>query len=104
MLEILMELGLSEEMAEKVILAIEKYEEEKADANEDTDEEIKEEALPEGEETEAEKEEEKPEIPPMGEADDDIPTREEFEKMGYLARLELAKVNPEAYDRLKNGR
>lgn len=100
MLEILMELGLSEEMAEKVILAIEKYEEEKAEANE----EIKEEALPEGEETEAEKEEEKPEIPPMGEADDDIPTREEFEKMGYLARLELAKVNPEAYDRLKNGR
>ena len=101
MLEILMELGLTEEMAEKVISAIEKYEEEKADVEK---EEIKEETLPEGEETEAEKEEEKPEIPPMGEADDDIPSKEEFEKMGYLARLELAKVNPEAYDRLKNGR
>ena len=101
MLEILMELGLSEEMAKKVISAIEKYEEEKAEVEK---KEIKEETLPEGEETEAEKEEEKPEIPPMGEADDDIPSREEFEKMGYLARLELAKVNPEAYDRLKNGR
>ena len=100
MLEILMELGLTEEMAEKVISAIEKYEEEKADSE-------TEEILPEGEKKEAEAEEEKeekPEIPPMGEADDDIPSKEEFEKMGYLARLELAKVNPEAYDRLKNGR
>lgn len=99
MLEILIELGLSEEMAEKVISALEKYEEENKEnvENEENNEndEVK---------NAEEKKEEKPEIPPMGKAEEDIPSKEEFEKMGYLARLELAKVNPEAYDRLKNGR
>ena len=86
MLEILMELGLTEEMALKVISAFEEFEKEKKEVEEE------------------EKIEEKPELSPMGKAEEDIPSKEEFEKMGYLARVELAKTKPELYDKLKNGR
>lgn len=80
MIEKLKEIGLSEETAEKVIELLKSL------------------AAEENEKNEGEKEE----IPPMGKTDEFIPTKEEFAKMGYLARLELANNNPDMYNRLKN--
>ena len=105
MLEILMEMGLSEEMAKKVIEAFDKFLAENAEKkDEKTEEKTEEKKENEEEKADGEKSEkkEKAKIPPVGKTDENIPSKQEFEKMGYLARLELAKKNPEAYDRLKN--
>lgn len=86
MLEILTGLGLSEEMAQKIIETL------KTEGFYKAEEENKEEK----------NDEKKLETPPVGKVCDDIPSKEEFEKMGYMARLELAKTNPGLYERLKN--
>ena len=92
MLDKLKELGIEGELAEKVIELF-AQEEEKPEEKEGPEE--KPEEKPE------KKPEKKPEIPPMGAACELLPGKEEFAKMGYLARLELAKKNPEVYDRLR---
>ena len=105
MLEILKELGLSEEMAKKVMEAFDKFLAENAEKEEEKGNEQQEKENADVKKTQNEEKEEKKEkakIPPVGKADEDIPSKQEFEKMGYLARLELAKKNPEAYERLKS--
>lgn len=114
MLEILMELGLNEEEAQKVISAFDAYFEEKekkkkeeeakkqADIKDEDDARIEKDEGNEPEEKGADNKKKKASIAPMGKAEEDIPTKEEFEKMGYLARLELAKANPKLYEKLKN--
>lgn len=103
MLEILKELGLSEEMAKKVMEAFDKFLAENAEKEEEKGNEKQENAdVKKTQNEEKEEKKEKAKIPPVGKADEDIPSKQEFEKMGYLARLELAKKNPEAYERLKS--
>lgn len=103
MLEILKELGLSEEMAKKVMEAFDKFLAENAEKEEEKGNKKQENAdVKKTQNEEKEEKKEKAKIPPVGKADEDIPSKQEFEKMGYLARLELAKKNPEAYERLKS--
>lgn len=103
MLEILKELGLSEEIAKKVMEAFDKFLAENAEKEEEKGNEKQENAdVKKTQNEEKEEKKEKAKIPPVGKADEDIPSKQEFEKMGYLARLELAKKNPEAYERLKS--
>ena len=102
MLEILKELGLSEEMAKKVMEAFDKFLAENAEKEEEKGNEKQEKENADEKKTQNEEKEEKAKIPPVGKAEEDIPSKQEFEKMGYLARLELAKKNPEAYERLKS--
>lgn len=114
MLEILMELGLNEEEAQKVISAFDAYFEEKdkkkkeeeakkqADIKEENSDKAEKNEGDEPAEENAGNKKKKASIAPMGKAQEDIPTKEEFEKMGYLARLELAKSNPKLYEKLKD--